>query len=176
MTVSDRQSDTNEMPCSICREPGHNKRTCPNTDDGMEDCEYCGYTHHYEDKCPNEATACHYKKWREDEEEEESDDDETVSVVSDDDDRHTKVATTGKYAGMTAVQIEAIFAERERKNYEELVAPIVSSAKKDEEENDVDARDAPNIYPYKKCSDCGERKSCGNYKENDWFCEDCGVC
>jgi hypothetical protein len=37
----------------------------------------------------------------------------------------------------------------------------------------VDDRDAPNIYPYKKCSVCGERKSCGNYQENDWFCEDC---
>ena len=49
-------------------------------DEGMEDCEYCGYTHHYEDKCPNEATAHHYEKWRVDEE----DDDETVSVVSED--------------------------------------------------------------------------------------------
>ena len=37
----------------------------------------------------------------------------------------------------------------------------------------VDDRDAPNIYPYKKCSVCGDRKSCGNYKEDDWFCEDC---
>ena len=42
-----------------------------------------------------------------------------------------------------------------------------------EEEVDVDDRDAPNTYPYKKCSECGDRKSCGNYKENDWFCEDC---
>ena len=30
--------------------------------DGFEDCD-CGYTHHYEDKCPNEATAHHYKEW-----------------------------------------------------------------------------------------------------------------
>jgi hypothetical protein len=48
-------------------------------DEGMEDCEDCGYTHHYEDKCPNEATAHHYEKWRVDEE----DDDKTVSVVGD---------------------------------------------------------------------------------------------
>ena len=50
--------------------------------------------------------------------------------------RVTQVATTGKYAGMTAVQIEAIFAERERKNYEELVAPIVA--------------------PKSACADCGQ--------------------
>lgn len=43
----------------------------------------------------------------------------------------------------------------------------------EEEEFDVDDRDAPNILPYKKCSVCGERKSCGNYRENDWFCENC---
>ena len=44
----------------------------------------------------------------------------------------------------------------------------------DEEEEGVDDRDAPNTYPYKKCSVCGDIKSCGNYQENDWFCEDCG--
>lgn len=49
---------------------------------------------------------------------------------------NTKVATTGKYAGLTAVQIEAIFAERERKNYEELVAPIIA--------------------PKLACADCGQ--------------------
>lgn len=38
----------------------------------------------------------------------------------------------------------------------------------------VDQRDAPNVRPYKKCCVCGDRKSCGNYQENDWFCEDCG--
>jgi hypothetical protein len=41
--------------------------------------------------------------------------------------RITQVATTGKYAGLNAIQIEAIFAERERKNYEELVAPIIAA-------------------------------------------------
>jgi hypothetical protein len=43
-----------------------------------------------------------------------------------------------------------------------------------DEEGDVDDVDAPNTYPYKKCSVCSDRKSCGNY-DNDktWFCEDC---
>jgi hypothetical protein len=42
-----------------------------------------------------------------------------------------------------------------------------------EEMNGVDDRDAPNTYPYKKCCDCEERKSCGSYKDDKWFCEDC---
>jgi formylmethanofuran dehydrogenase subunit E len=53
---------------------------------------------------------------------------------------------------------------------------VVSSDDEDEDEElNVDDRDAPNIYPYKKCSDCGERKSTGNYHEDNegWFCEDC---
>ena len=41
------------------------------------------------------------------------------------------------------------------------------------DDEDVDRRDAPNIYPYKKCSDCGERKSCGHYVEDEWYCDDC---
>lgn len=40
-------------------------------------------------------------------------------------------------------------------------------------EQDVDDRDAPNVYPYKKCSECQERKSCGCYVEDNWLCEDC---
>jgi len=44
----------------------------------------------------------------------------------------------------------------------------------DEDDFDVDDVDAPNISPYKKCSVCEERKSCGNYDDNKvWFCEDC---
>ena len=44
----------------------------------------------------------------------------------------------------------------------------------DEREEEVDDVDAPNIFPYKKCSYCGERKSCGNYNSDKaWFCEDC---
>lgn len=47
----------------------------------------------------------------------------------------------------------------------------------DEEEEecvDVDDYDAPNVLPYKKCSGCGERSSCGSYNdERQWKCEDC---
>ena len=162
------------------------------------------------------------------------------------------------YEGLTVEEIEAVFAERERRNYAEIVAPILpemsqtecavcyvrdedggcdcrvikcgecgTEGKKynhtlcddgvlrcdvcveedeedeedehvhkvckvcdecitcggcgcddeedeeDEEDEDVDSRDAPNIYPYKKCSECGERSSCGQYKEEDWVCEGC---
>jgi hypothetical protein len=39
---------------------------------------------------------------------------------------------------------------------------------------DVDDFEAPNIYPYKKCTKCEERKSCGSYDEDrKWLCEDC---
>lgn len=42
------------------------------------------------------------------------------------------------------------------------------------EEQDVDDVESPNIYPYKKCSVCEDRKSCGNYNTDmRWFCEDC---
>ena len=45
----------------------------------------------------------------------------------------------------------------------------------EDEENEVDDFEAPNTYPYKKCSGCGERKSCGNYNDDrNWECEDCG--
>jgi hypothetical protein len=37
----------------------------------------------------------------------------------------------------------------------------------------VDDRDSPNIFPYKRCRECGERKSCGSYQNDRWFCEDC---
>jgi len=57
--------------------------------------------------------------------------------------RVTQVATTGKYAGLNAIQIEAIFAERERKNYEELVAPIIAAA-------------SAFIPPKSACADCGQ--------------------
>ncbi|MFZ4598710.1 MAG: hypothetical protein ACOYNN_08710 [Terrimicrobiaceae bacterium] len=40
-------------------------------EDGFEDC-VCGYTHHLEDKCPNEATAHHFEKWQKHDEEEDN--------------------------------------------------------------------------------------------------------
>ena len=42
------------------------------------------------------------------------------------------------------------------------------------QEHSVDDHDAPNIYPYKMCSCCSERSSCGAYNDNkQWVCEDC---
>jgi hypothetical protein len=45
------------------------------------------------------------------------------------------------------------------------------------DEEEVDDYDSPNVYPYKACHDCGERKSCGSYSEHvgytAWFCENC---
>jgi hypothetical protein len=38
------------------------KCRCDEEDDGFEDCNVCGYAHHYEDKCPNENTCEHYEK------------------------------------------------------------------------------------------------------------------
>jgi hypothetical protein len=38
----------------------------------------------------------------------------------------------------------------------------------------VDDRDSPNVFPYKKCAFCHERSSCGNYTNDDqWQCECC---
>jgi hypothetical protein len=48
-----------------------------------------------------------------------------------------------------------------------------SEVSEESEEFNVDARDAPNIFPYKKCSVCGRRGSCGLYREGIWFCENC---
>jgi hypothetical protein len=42
-------------------------------DDGFENCEDCGYIHHYEDKCPNETTCEHYERWKEEEDNDELD-------------------------------------------------------------------------------------------------------
>ena len=56
--------------CSDCQEK-HVKEE--EEEDNMEDCDCCGYTHHSEDKCPNEATAKHYVNWRKEEEDEDND-------------------------------------------------------------------------------------------------------
>jgi hypothetical protein len=38
----------------------------------------------------------------------------------------------------------------------------------------IDDPDMPNIYPYKKCSECEGRSSCGSYDKNMyWLCEGC---
>jgi hypothetical protein len=50
-------------------------------DDGFEDCEWCGYSHHYEDKCPVGERCQMYEKWKKDEEE----DDETASKAESED-------------------------------------------------------------------------------------------
>jgi hypothetical protein len=144
-----RQPITITMTCSICQQKGHNKQTCsvvvryqyddcgvkcrinPNDDQDFQPVEtYCL-------PCGSPTLECEcgeYKcgKWF---------NEETGKFQgAPRRRRQTKpkeeVATTGKYAGMTAKQIEAIFAERERKNYEELVAPIIT--------------------PKLACADCGQ--------------------
>ena len=43
-----------------------------------------------------------------------------------------------------------------------------------ENANNVDHVDSPNIYPYKKCIECNNRSSCGNYNDSkQWICEGC---
>jgi hypothetical protein len=144
-----RQPITITMTCSICQQKGHNKQTCsvvvryqyddcgvkcrinPNDDQDFQPVEtYCL-------PCGSPTLECEcgeYKcgKWFNEE--------KGKFQGAPRRRRQTKpkeeVATTGKYAGMTAVQIEAIFAERERKNYEELVAPIIA--------------------PKLACADCGQ--------------------
>ena len=55
-------------------------------------------------------------------------------------------------------------------DYKEIYDDLVKYIEDNEEEDENEA----NIYPYKKCSVCSERKSCGNYDSNKiWFCEDC---
>lgn len=49
-----------EWLCTTCEEELGVKEE----EEEMEDCECCGYTHHSEDKCPNDKTAEHFVKWR----------------------------------------------------------------------------------------------------------------
>lgn len=61
--------------CSGCDEylgedeVGERCETCDKDEeeDGFEDCDDCGYTHHYEDKCPIGEQCEKYEKWREEE-------------------------------------------------------------------------------------------------------------
>jgi formylmethanofuran dehydrogenase subunit E len=56
----------------------------------------------------------------------------------------------------------------------DYVEAAVPDDEEEEEEVDVDDYDAPNIFPYKKCSACGERCSCGSYTtDKQWLCEQC---
>ena len=51
-----------------CEDCGHRDDECDcDEEEELEDCETCGYTHHYEDKCPTGEQCCHYEKWREEE-------------------------------------------------------------------------------------------------------------
>ena len=46
----------------------------------------------------------------------------------------------------------------------------------EETDDNVDDIEEPNVYPYKKCSVCSERSSCGNYNDNkEWVCESCAA-
>jgi len=38
---------------------------------------------------------------------------------------------------------------------------------------EVDQRDSPNVFPYKRCYKCDGRSSCGSYVDDDWICEGC---
>jgi hypothetical protein len=55
-----------------------------------------------------------------------------------------------------------------------LDPPYCEDCSKVCDEINVDDRDSPNIFPYKKCAFCHERSSCGNYTDDDqWQCESC---
>lgn len=67
---------------------------------------------------------------------------------------------------------------------EECFCRVRAERRWQERADEVDAPDAPNIWPYKKCYECEQRSSCGAYdSEHRWVCEDCsderyvcGVC
>lgn len=61
-----------------------------------------------------------------------------------------------------------------------ILDDIISSAvqiadeKKMTDEEWVDQYDSPNVHPYKSCTQCNERKSCGSYDADcNWLCENC---
>ena len=63
--------------------------------------------------------------------------------------------------------------EHMKQSVKDFEAAFEEVKEEEEEELNVDDRDAPNVYPYKKCCECGDRQSCGMYVEDDWFCQDC---
>ena len=67
-----------------------------------------------------------------------------------------------------------------RRNCRDIIEDIISSAVDIADENKmtdeewVDQYDSPNVRPYKSCTQCSERKSCGSYDADcNWLCEDC---
>jgi len=70
--------------------------------------------------------------------------------------------------------ISVFFNKIQSPRASEMPLRVAQPAYDFEPEPDVDDYDAPNIFPYKKCSACGERCSCGNYTtDKQWLCEDC---
>jgi hypothetical protein len=56
------------LPCKGCVNGVMCEDWEEDEEDGFEDCEDCGYTHHYEDKCPIGEQCEKYEKWREEDE------------------------------------------------------------------------------------------------------------
>mgnify|MGYP003647915343 CR=1 FL=1 len=119
-------------------------------------------------------------------------------VVADDCARHSEVAG-GDVCVSCELELEHLtscyrcekgdrsFYCLERKDYycEECIACISpcldrtcmachSGDTDDEDDDDVDDVESPNQFPYKKCAECSERKSCGSYNaDQEWLCETC---
>ena len=73
-----KKIDCEEEDCEACHRGKFcdcEDKGCPHCnkdeeeeEDGMEDCDDCGYTHHFEDKCPIGEQCEKYENWREREE------------------------------------------------------------------------------------------------------------
>jgi hypothetical protein len=78
-----------------------------------------------------------------------------------------------KFEGPGGGSVRAVIRNTQSKMSSVIQSNVVEE--NDVEEPDVDDFDSPNVFPYKKCSVCSERSSCGNYNEDkEWFCENCG--
>lgn len=85
----------------------------------------------------------------------------------------TTMETTNR---LTMADIEMIvkMAEKYTENPDGFETELRAVFGDEATRTNVDNSDAPNIYPYKKCWNCRERKSCGKYThEWIWLCEDC---
>jgi len=57
---------------------------------------------------------------------------------------------------------------------EEYVKIDPKAVRVNSREESIDDYESPNVFPYKKCVECGERKSCGSYTmDKQWNCENC---